>query len=174
MFAKEIEELRQAGVTEVLASKEHKTNLVFIYEKIRGIKVSCNHCKGVLREVYNFVINNKTKFTMSNFKLKTGTVLDISADGNHITNDNLTDEKAISVLRKSKAFIKFFVEYPEGWENLLFFPSVPKASPPILPKFAPKKEIAPEPKAKPEQKPEPKPEPKPKKVGRPAKKKKGK
>ena len=39
--------------------------------------------------------------------------------GQVYSNNNLTDEIAITILRKNKAFISRFAKYPENWEELL-------------------------------------------------------
>lgn len=65
---------------------------------------------------------NQNQKKMSNFKIaksKNGASKQIHTGVDIITNDNLTDEKAIAILAKSPAHIKTFETFPANWQELV-------------------------------------------------------
>ncbi|MES2397952.1 MAG: hypothetical protein V4549_18210 [Bacteroidota bacterium] len=68
------------------------------------------------------IITNQTQKQMGQFELqksKSGISKQIHIDHSVITNDNLTDEKAINILRKCPAHIATFSRYPANWKELV-------------------------------------------------------
>ncbi len=106
-----------------------QTELQAIHYEIfkKYFRVNCGSC---IKKAYTEIrshINNELVITkqskqMSQFKLKTGASgLSKQIHINHdvITNDNLTDEKAIEILRKHPAHIATFGTFPANWQELL-------------------------------------------------------
>lgn len=65
---------------------------------------------------------NQNAKTMSNFKIKVGknkASKQIHTGTDVITNDNLTDEKAIAILAKAPGHIATFSEKPDNWQELV-------------------------------------------------------
>lgn len=60
----------------------------------------------------------KQKQIMSKFKLKDGMVLMLHGFTETVTNDNLTDEKAIQILKKYPAHSVSFSEKPSDWKKI--------------------------------------------------------
>ena len=61
--------------------------------------------------------NLKQKQMESKFKFKDSIVLGFG--GSHYTNANLTDEKAIEILKSNKANLANFETYPDDWELMI-------------------------------------------------------
>src|SRR3972149_7022862 len=64
-------------------------------------------------------MNTKTIKLMAGrkFLLKPNTCIWVDRLNLHITNENLTDELAINLLKKNRGYLKFFHEVPEGWDK---------------------------------------------------------
>ena len=71
------------------------------------------------------------KIKMNQFKLKKGKLITLHGMATAYTEHNMTDEKAISLLKISKGHIKSFEEYPSNWESLVFG-VVEKTKEPVL------------------------------------------
>ena len=55
-----------------------------------------------------------------NWKLKTNSIFTFRYGGSvHISNANLTEEKAIEFLRQNKNRIQVFATYPANWEGIV-------------------------------------------------------
>lgn len=88
------------------------------------------------------------KIKMNQFKLKKGKLITLHGMATAYTEHNMTDEKAILLLKISKGHIKSFEEYPSNWESLVFG-AVKKTEAPVLKaevKAEAKEEISPLPK----------------------------
>lgn len=65
-------------------------------------------------------LNLINQIKMSKFILKKGKVIMIHAMSTALTEKNMTDEKAIELLKIHKGHIKNFESYPEDWESIVF------------------------------------------------------
>lgn len=82
-------------------------------------KKTIGNCASCFATIYQYFSNLKTK-PMNNgqFKLKKGKVLMSHGAHQIITESNLTDDKALLLLKESPGSIKFFETFPENWEEL--------------------------------------------------------
>jgi len=70
---------------------------------------------------------NLKKIQMENkFKLKSGIVLVLHGLNMELTSANITDEKAITLLKKYPVHIKSFESYPANWEELVELSNKPE------------------------------------------------
>lgn len=99
------------------------------------IKWYCNQtgeerpCMGCELEKSNFIhrvisyiaIKRKTgEMASQDWKLKTNSIFSFRYGGStHLSNANLTEEKAIEFLKANKNRIQVFVQYPANWEDLV-------------------------------------------------------
>lgn len=104
-----------------------------IQDELQKIHYECfakyfrSNCGSCIKKAYVTIrefINTKiilTKKQMGQFELhksKTGISKQIHIDHSVITNDNLTDEKALNILKKCPGHIVTFSRYPENWKVL--------------------------------------------------------
>lgn len=92
-----------------------------------NFRVNCGNC---IKQAYvdiraklNESITNQTKKSMSEFELKKGVNGDskqIHFEHDIITNDNITDESAIRILKKMPGHIVTFSKFPENWRDIVF------------------------------------------------------
>lgn len=97
-----------------------------VYKELfgEGVKKECGDCNvKAFRRIQkyislqkqsndNFNLETMKKFKDRNFALKQGKVLTIAFTADAITNDNMTDEKAIDILSRYPNFLKYFDKYP--------------------------------------------------------------
>jgi hypothetical protein len=83
------------------------------------VKARCNDC---YEKAYIYIknITNENLFKMTNktFKLITGKKIMMHGLSDVITSANLTDEKALMILKKNSNAIKLFETYPVNWKEL--------------------------------------------------------
>lgn len=88
------------------------------------LTISCDNCitDGIFRIQYYLKSIKKltTMKTESNFKLKQGKVIYLPGTSMHITNNNLTDELAYMLLKKSRNNLAHFETYPVNEVNEFF------------------------------------------------------
>jgi len=91
----------------------------------KNFRVNCGSCIKQayveIREKLNTKINQPKK-TMAQFELKTGSTgmsKQIHMDNEIITNDNLTDSKALQILKKLPGHIVTFEKFPANWRELI-------------------------------------------------------
>lgn len=65
-------------------------------------------------------LNQINTIKMSRFKLKKGKVIMVHGLTTALTSANMTDEKAIELLKKHKGHIKNFESFPPDWEQIVF------------------------------------------------------
>lgn len=63
-------------------------------------------------------INIKQKQMESQFELKKGKVIMLHGFNEVVTKDNLTDAKALAILKKYPAHISSFQKFPDNWQEL--------------------------------------------------------
>jgi len=63
-------------------------------------------------------INQKQNQMNTNFSLKKGKIIMLHGFNEVVTKDNLTDAKALDILRKYPAHISSFEKFPENWQEL--------------------------------------------------------
>jgi len=80
-------------------------------------------------------LNLINQIKMNKFILKKGKVIMLHAMTTILTEKNMTDEKAIELLKSHKGHIKNFEKFPEDWESIVFGTAKPAAK-----KEEPKKE----------------------------------
>lgn len=125
-----IKELQAIGINKILRDKELKNEYVRIYKNIFKTDL-CSTCEALIKHSFiefNKLTNLKIE-TMSNklFNFRTKdengrdvtTCLHFQATNEDLTNKNLTDERAIALLRSNKAYKKYFVNLPANWEALV-------------------------------------------------------
>lgn len=87
----------------------------------KKLRVTCGTCiieaYFELKDLYQnqLMLNQKT---MGQFKLKPNKIIQLHGQPDAYTNANMTDEKAIEILRLVPSHIKTFEEYPENWQEL--------------------------------------------------------
>lgn len=120
------EQIIKVGFERVIQKKELQVELQRIYFDLfkERLVITCNNCieDGLFRIGYFLKkqqTNNKMITSQSLFKLRPTVVLYVPAWHGHLTNDNLTDEKAIALLKLTSANIKHFEKYPENWRELI-------------------------------------------------------
>ena len=102
-----------------------------VYQEIFGekITVGCGSCyqKAFFR-VQKYValttdyqlnnpINMSENLKSRAFLLKDGIVLQTEFGGDHLTNDNMTDEQAEKLLKSNASFAQYFERMPDGFED---------------------------------------------------------
>lgn len=78
-----------------------------------------NDLMNYISRLDNEKINLKQTIMESQFRLKKGTLIQLHRLDIMISEANLTDAKAISLLKKYPAHISSFEVYPENWKELL-------------------------------------------------------
>lgn len=125
-----IKELQNIGIDVILRNKDLKNEYVRIYKNIFKTDL-CSTCESHIKHSFlefNKLTNLKIetmKNRLFNFRTKDESgrddvvVLNIAATNEQLTNDKLTDERAIALLRSNKAYKKYFVNLPANWEALV-------------------------------------------------------
>jgi hypothetical protein len=130
MTAKEIQEKwRTVGLKKIEHDQKTREDFYGDYAKFFGHP--CVTCTSKLNSYFLKLINSKTetmeerKFILKNILLQ---VTDRAVRG-HYTNANMTDKKAIEILKVNPAHIQSFEKYPENWNELIGMKAVaqPKA-----------------------------------------------
>ena len=97
--------------------------LLQYYSNVFEAKDLCASCPGKLREYYQKLKSkfNQNRFIMSNFKLKKDVGVKQMSFGSSefISNDNITDEKAIEFLKINPNRSILFEVIPENWKELI-------------------------------------------------------
>lgn len=78
------------------------------------IKINCGRC--IMDAYYKIkLLTNEELIHMENqkFKLKPDTLLQVFGEGVAYTNDNITDERAVDLIKSNIKYANFFVETPE-------------------------------------------------------------
>ena len=123
-----IEQIITFGEVRIYNNSAYREELKRIYFEVfkEHLAVTCMNCvsDAIFRLKYYLNNNNKhkmetTKIVPCDFKLKDNQVIYIRARHMHITNDNLTNELALLLLRISVKNITNFVKYPENWKDML-------------------------------------------------------
>ena len=120
-----MDELKKYSPDEILKNPDLKKKFITLYERIFNEKIT-NKCKGCLKRKLNklLTMNTKTIKLMAGrkFLLKPNTCIWVDRLNLHITNENLTDEIAINLLKKNRGYLKFFQEISEGWDTKIVSP----------------------------------------------------
>ena len=120
-----MDELKKYSPEDILKNPDLKKKFIALYEKVFNEKIT-NKCKGCLKRKLNklLTMNTKTIKLMAGrtFLLKPNTCIWVDRLNLHITNENLTDEIAIKLLKTNRGYLKFFQEIPEGWDRTIVSP----------------------------------------------------
>lgn len=101
-----------------LDSREKKL-LKDVYKYFSGQNITEN-CGQCYSEAYLYIVKLKSyKKMKQNFKLKEGKILMVIGHADVYTNQNLTDEAAISILKVNPKLISKFEVFPDDWEDLV-------------------------------------------------------
>lgn len=112
-------------LNDILTDKSKAAELVTVYNSLFDDRLilSCKNC--INDALFRININIKKGETMSksekpkcNFELKKGLVLYIPGLSLHITNDNLTDEYALMLLKRNRANLANFVRTPTDLDKI--------------------------------------------------------
>ena len=106
------------------------------YQKIFGLKIKEKKCADCYLEAYIklkklYLTNLKNKTLMGQFSLQPGKNIKLHGFPTVYTNANITDEAAISILKKFPAALKFFQTYPSNWRHLCGFDSASDKQTPV-------------------------------------------
>jgi hypothetical protein len=107
-------------------TNDERRDIESVYEHITGTKM-CSTCPERYHDavvvarlhIKNQISLNQNHKTMSRFKLKPNRVIKRHGE-QPLTNANLSDEKAIALLRKSRTYATAFAVLPAGWEQEIF------------------------------------------------------
>ena len=123
-----IEQIIQLGETKVYNNSVYREELKRIYFEVfkDHLVVTCMNCvaDALFRLKHYLRNNNKNKMEATNivpcnFKMRDNQVIYIRSKHMHITNANLTDELALSLLKMNVKNITNFIKYPQNWRELL-------------------------------------------------------
>lgn len=123
-------------VTNYKVDKTIQKEIQLIHYELFGkyFKFNCRNCimkayVDIRESINNMTITKPTQKQMGQFEIKkskNGISKQIHIDHDIITNDNLTDEKAINILRKAPGHIVTFSKFPSNWKELTGMPVVKK------------------------------------------------
>lgn len=125
----QVQELKSIGIKEIVKNRDLKKKYIKLY-KILFSQDMCVSCNATITHSFNqflkltfeqTIIMKNRKFIFHEF-----TTLWIEERQEHLTNDNLTDELALELLRKNKGYAKYFDIMPENWLELTEKPAPAK------------------------------------------------
>ena len=120
-----IEDILNYTVAQVKADSQKRDNLIQVYNSIFDdrLVLNCDNCiEDAIRRIkyhYNKQKEKPMEKEKCDFKLIDGRVPYFPALALHITNDNLTNERAIWMIKKNRANLKLFEIVPDNLEELL-------------------------------------------------------
>ena len=99
-------------------TKDEKSFILQAYYRATGERLTngCSNCFAKVFQYFNSI--NFKQMTEMRFRLKEGKKIMLHGMGDVLTNANLTNEKAIRILKRTPAAIKFFDFYPNDWRQI--------------------------------------------------------
>ena len=135
-----IKELQELGIENILKDKGKKSLYITIYKNLFQTNL-CSTCNSAIKHTYSqFLTLNQSKLqTMEarKFLFRENTVIWVPDMCAHVTNSNLTDDIALTLLRRNKGYIKYFATFPPDWMSMLAPVKKPAGIAPLQPKSAP-------------------------------------
>lgn len=121
-----LDELSEIATNWKAADLSSLSILIKWYCDQTGEERPCMGCEleksNFINRVISYIANIKKSGNMSSdkWKLKTNAVFPFRYGGSaHISNANLTEEKAIEFLKQNKNRIQVFATYPANWEDVI-------------------------------------------------------
>ena len=128
-----IQELQELGIEKILKDKNKKSLYVTIYKNLFQTNL-CGTCNSAIKHSFiQFKTLNQTTLKIMEarkFLFKENTVIWVPNLGMHITNSNLTDATALTLLRRNKGYIKYMATFPQDWLSMISPVSSPVAKGP--------------------------------------------
>lgn len=120
-----IEEISKLTLKQVQGNVIYERELKRTYFELfkSHLTITCGGC--IDDAIYNirYYLNKQNKKVMNSsntlFRFFSNVVLYVPKWHEHITNDNLTDSRAIELLRLTQANIKHFEKFPDNWKELV-------------------------------------------------------
>jgi len=123
-----IQRVSKYTLNEVKGNNEKADELAVAYKELfnERLRLSCDNCifdalfriKHYLKQEKDQIMSD-LNLTHCDFELRKGLVLYLPDMHMHITNDNLTNEKALLLLHRNIANIKSFSKYPENLQEYM-------------------------------------------------------